>query len=234
MCGRVYVKSSLADMVRNFGFADPGAIGALDNTFPRYNGAPSQMYPIIVLDELMKTSAMFVSARWGFVPSNRPGLLVNARSESVATNGMFRRAYQSRRALMPIDGFFEWKDILGTGKNKQPYALAMKSGEPFALAAIWERWRDPAPGEDIKTFCILTCPPNALVANIHDRMPVILHPADYRRWLGADLDPRDLLKPFPADLMTMWPISSKVGNPKNDTPDILDPLVAEEPRDLFT
>jgi putative SOS response-associated peptidase YedK len=184
-------------MVAKFSFADAAAVGALDNTFPRYNGAPSQIYSIIIVDELTKGSFMFVSARWGFVPKDRPGLLVNARSETVATNGMFRRAYQSRRALMPIDGFFEWKDIYGTGKNKQPYALAMKSGEPFALAAIWETWRYPATGEDIKTFCVLTCEPNSLVATIHDRMPVILHPADYGRWLGTGPDPRDLLKPFP-------------------------------------
>jgi putative SOS response-associated peptidase YedK len=98
---------------------------------------------------------------------------------------------------MPIDGFFEWKDIHGTGKNKQPYAIAMKNGSPFALAAVWDTWRDPLTGEDRRTFCVLTCEPNEMMATIHNRMPVVLGPADNHRWL-MDEDPRDLLKPFPA------------------------------------
>ena len=230
MCGRVYVKSTLADMVSHFSFSDPAEVGALDNTLPRYNGAPTQDYPIIIVDELAQGSTMFVSGRWGFV-TKTGGLVINARSETVATNGLFKWSYQQRRALMPIDGFFEWKDIYSTGKDKQPYAIAMKSGEPFALAAIWEMWHDAKTEERIRTFCVLTCEPNEMMATIHNRMPVILGPADYSRWL-MDEDPRDLLKPFPAELMTMWPINRKVGSPKNDTADILD---REEPirTDLF-
>jgi putative SOS response-associated peptidase YedK len=230
MCGRVYVKSTIADMVRRFSFANPARINALDNAFPLYNGAPTLSYPIIIVDEFALGSTMFVSGHWGFV-TKTGGLVINARSETVATNGLFKRAYQQRRALMPIDGFFEWKDIFGTGKDKQPYAIAMKSGEPFALAAIWEMWHNAKTEEKIRTFCILTCEPNEMMATIHNRMPVILHPSDYMRWL-TDTDPRDLLKPFPAELMTMWPINKKVGSPKNDTPDILD---REEPlrTDLF-
>ena len=230
MCGRVYVKSTLADMVSRFSFAEPSEVGALDNTFPRYNGAPSQWYPIIVLDELAMGSMMFVAGRWGLM-TRTGGMVINARSETVATNGLFKWSYQQRRALMPIDGFFEWKDIYSTGKDKQPYAIAMKSGEPFALAAIWEMWHDPKTEERIRTFCVLTCEPNEMMATIHNRMPVILAPADYSRWL-MDEDARDLLRPFP-ELMTMlWPINRKVGSPKNDTADILD---REEPirTDMF-
>lgn len=137
---------------------------------------------------------MFVAARWGFV-TKTGGLIVNARSETVATNGLFKHAYQQRRALMPIDGFFEWKDIFGTGKDKQPYAIALKSGEPFALAAICDDWRDPKTGELVKTFTVLTCEPNEMMATIHNRMPVVLHRGDYERWL-MDPDPADLMKPF--------------------------------------
>jgi len=109
----------------------------------------------------------------------------------------------------------------------------MKDGAPFALAAIWDSWRDPAlGGEERRTFCILTCEPNALMATIHDRMPVILNPEDYARWLSAEEDPRDLLQPFPAELMTMWPIDRKVGSPKYNEPDILDEL-APIKTDLF-
>jgi hypothetical protein len=92
----------------------------------RYNGAPTQDYPIIIVDELAQGSSMFVSGRWGFV-TKTGGLVINARSETVATNGLFKWSYQPRRALMPIDGFFEWKDIYSTGTDKQPYAIAMRS-----------------------------------------------------------------------------------------------------------
>lgn len=152
MCGRVHVKRSIAEMVSKFSFADPGEINAIANQFPRWNGAPRQTYPIIIVDELVRSTTMFVSARWGLIPywnkdpkgGHQP---INARSEEVKTKASFKAAYQRRRALMPIDGFFEWKDILGNGKDKQPYAIAMKSGEPFALAALWESWKDPATGE---------------------------------------------------------------------------------------
>lgn len=240
MCGRVYVKTTLDGMIANFAMAQRSAdIAGLANGFPRWNGAPGQDYPIII-QEPDVAAPIFVRARWGFMPGwareARPGGRpppVNARAETVATSGMFKNAYRYRRALMPIDGYFEWRDIHGTGKNKQPYAIAMKDGSPFALAAIWESWRDPETGLETRTFAVLTCAPNELMATIHDRMPVILHRKDYQRWLSpAEPDPRDLLKPFPADLMTMWPIDRKVGSPKNNTPDVLDP-VDPDPGDLF-
>lgn len=230
MCGRVHIKTSLAGIMDAFAFAARSeGIDGLANAFPRWNGAPGQDYPIII-QEPDVAGPVFMRANWGFVPrwakersaTGRPPP-INAKSETVATNGMFRHAYTARRALMPIDGFFEWKDILGTGKNKQPYAIAMADGSPFCLAAIWETWHDSATGEDTRTFCVLTCEPNPLMATIHDRMPVILDPADYGRWLSPDeRDPRDLLKPFPAERMKMWPIGRKVGNFRNNTPDILD------------
>ncbi|WP_331374772.1 SOS response-associated peptidase [Sinorhizobium chiapasense] len=233
MCGRVYIKSTLEGLFRAFSFAQREAgAEALANQFPRYNGAPTLFYPIIIRDVVRDPDVFgptFVSARWGLVPGwmkqQRPGRPpINARREGISTNGMFKWAYANRRCLIPIDGFFEWKDIYSTGKNKQPYAIAMRSGEPFALAGIWETWRDPETDEDIRTFCVITCPPNDMMATIHDRMPVILHPEDYARWLSPEPDPYDLMTPFPAELMTMWPIDRKVGSPKNDSADILDPV----------
>ena len=100
----------------------------------------------------------------------------------------------------------------------------MKTGEPFCLAGIWESWRNPDTDEDIRTFAIVTTDANAMVADIHDRMPVILHRDDYERWLSQEPEVPDLMKPFSPELMTMWKIGSKVGSPKNDTPDILDPI----------
>jgi putative SOS response-associated peptidase YedK len=197
---------------------------------PRYNGAPSLDYPIIIKDlvrEPVTMGTIFVSARWGLIPrwmapGGRPPP-INARCEGIATNGMFKSAYRARRCLVPIDGFFEWKDIFGTGKNKQPYAIALKSGKPFALAGVWETFRDQA-GIEIRSFAIVTCPANEMMADIHHRMPVILNPEDYDRWLSSEPDPHDLMRPFPSELMTMWPIDRKVGSPKNDSPDIIEEI----------
>ncbi len=231
MCGRVYIKSSLDDLLRGFSFAERSAVMGMANQLPRYNGAPSLTYPIIITDVIRDPDVFgptFVSARWGLIPRwmKAPGRPppVNARCEGISATGLFKHAYRYRRCLIPIDGFFEWKDIHGTGTLKQPYAIAMKSGEPFALAGIWDTWRDPKTDEDIRTFCVVTCPANEMMSTIHDRMPVILHRQNYDRWLSSEPDPSELMKPFPAELMTMWPIDRKVGSPKNDTADVLDPV----------
>jgi putative SOS response-associated peptidase YedK len=125
--------------------------------------------------------------------------------------------------ILPVDGFFEWKAIKGL-KAKQPFAIAMRDGSPFAIAGIWENWRDLASGEWQRTFAIITVPPYELLAQIHDRMPAILGRADYDRWLSDESDPRDLLRPFPSELMRMWPISTRVNKPENDEASILDPV----------
>jgi putative SOS response-associated peptidase YedK len=130
---------------------------------------------------------------------------------------------RKRRCIVPVDGFFEWKAIKGQ-KAKQPYAIAMKDGAPFGIAGIWENWKDAPPGEWIRTFAIITTDSNELVAEIHDRMPVILAATDYFRWLGEEPDPRDLMRPFPAHLMRMWPISTRVNKPENDDPSIIEPI----------
>ena len=123
---------------------------------------------------------------------------------------------------MPIDNFFEWKAIKGI-TPKQPYAVGMESGEPFALAGIWENWQRPETGEWVRTFAVITTAANELVGDIHDRMPVIIPPESYDRWLSTlDPDPRDLLVPYPAGPMKIWPISTRVNKPENDDASILD------------
>jgi putative SOS response-associated peptidase YedK len=122
-----------------------------------------------------------------------------------------------------VDGFFEWKAIKAQ-KAKQPYAIDMTDRSPFGIAGIWENWKEPASGEWIRTFAIITTEANELVATIHNRMPAILPPFEYARWLGPDPDPRELMQPFPADLMRMWPISTRVNSPENDDPAILAPI----------
>lgn len=166
--------------------------------------------------------------RWGLIPywckdpsgGRKP---INAKCETVRDLPTFRDAYRKRRCIVPVDGFFEWKAIKGQ-RPKQPYAIAMKDGTPFGLAGIWENWKEPAAGEWLRTFAIITTDANELVADIHDRMPVILAPGEYARWLGEEFDPRDLMQPFPADLMRMWPISTLVNKLENDGPSIVEPI----------
>ena len=133
--------------------------------------------------------------------------------------------------LMPGDAVFfrstasfEWKAIKGL-KAKQPFAIAMRNGSPFGIAGIWENWKEPASGEWQRTFAIVAVPPNELLAQIHDRMPAILEGADCDRWLSDESDPRDLLRPYPSELMRMWPISTRANKPENDEPSILDPII---------
>jgi putative SOS response-associated peptidase YedK len=121
---------------------------------------------------------------------------------------------------VPVDGFFEWKAIKGQ-RAKQPFAIAMKDGSPFGIAGLWENWKSIETGEWLRTFAIITVPANELVAAIHDRMPAILHKEDYDRWLGTDLDPRDVLRPFPSELLRMWTIATRVNSPMNDDEELL-------------
>ena len=231
MCGRITQKSN----PKVLGLKIATLVEPLyaDNTPPRYNGAPGQDHWVIRQDPKSGERTLD-RLLWGLIPywcrdakgGRRP---INAKSETVATLPTFRDAYRRRRCILPIDNFFEWKAIRGQ-KAKQPYAIAMKSSEPFGLAAIWENWKRPETEEWIRTFAVITCPANELVADIHDRMPVIIPSESYDRWLGTlDENPLDLLVPFPVPLMRMWPISTRVNKPDNDDPTILDHAV--EPAD---
>jgi putative SOS response-associated peptidase YedK len=121
---------------------------------------------------------------------------------------------------MPVDGFFEWRAVKGA-RVKQPYAIAMKDGSPFGLAGLWENWKNPKTGAWERTCAIITVPSNELVRQIHNRMPAILEPAGYSRWLGLEPDPSDLLIAYPPERMTMWPISMRVNAPENDDASLL-------------
>jgi putative SOS response-associated peptidase YedK len=119
---------------------------------------------------------------------------------------------------VPVDGSFEWQETKG---NKQPYAIGMIDGAPFGLAGLWENWKDPATNEWARTFTIITVPSNEMVARIHDRMPAILRPEDYERWLSSESDPHDLLITYLSELMKMWPFSKRVNSPRNDDAELL-------------
>jgi putative SOS response-associated peptidase YedK len=139
-----------------------------------------------------------------------------ARPPTVARLPTFRHAFERQRCILPVDDFFEWKAIKGQ-KASHPFAIAMRDGSPFGIAGLWDMWKDPTSGEWVCTFAIITVLANELVGAIHDRMPAILHREDYDRWLGPEPDPREALRPFPFELLRMWPISTRVNSPMNAT-----------------
>lgn len=189
---------------------------------PRWNIAPTQYAPT-VRQEPREPRRTWVIARWGLVPSWTKDASIgfrttNAMSETAADKPAFRDAMRRGRCLIPADGFYEWKRL--GPKEKQPHNFGMADDGLFAFAGLWERWRDESNGQMLETFTILTTAPNSLVSDIHNRMPVILRPEDYDRWL----DPRvtnparinGLLKPFDAALMRLYPVSSRVNHVEYD------------------
>jgi putative SOS response-associated peptidase YedK len=230
MCGRVIQSSEPLRLAIVDGLDVSN--GRMQNVGPRYNAAPSQ--ELLVIRQNPKTGERSLDLlKWGLIPNwcqdpkggRKP---INAKAEGVSMRPTFRDAYAYRRCIVPVDGFFEWRAIKGVGA-KQPYAIAMKDGSPFALAGLWENWRNPNTGEWERTFAIITVLSNELVSQIHDRMPAILRRSDYDRWLSREPDPRDLLITYPSEAMTMWAISTRVNKPENDDPSLLDRV--EEPAD---
>jgi putative SOS response-associated peptidase YedK len=184
---------------------------------PRYNIAPTDQIPTIRVDP-RDGARELVMARWGLVPwwsKEIPKVPhINARAETIATSRMFREAFARRRALIPATGFFEWQK---RADGKQPYRFQIADLEPFAFAGLWELARI---GEkEILSATIIVGAPNPLAAAIHDRMPVILEPEDYDRWLAADTSADKLLallKPYPAEKMRAVAISRRINSVKND------------------
>ncbi|MCA9897857.1 MAG: SOS response-associated peptidase [Anaerolineales bacterium] len=202
------------------------AVNALPPSVPRYNIAPTQPVAAIRLAE--NGQREFTFFRWGLVPSwakdlNIGSRMINARSETVAEKPSFRTAFKRRRCLIPADGFYEWQK---QGSGKQPMFIRPVAERPFALAGLWEVWRDPD-GSVLQTCTILTTTPNELMAPIHNRMPVIVEPEDFDLWLNPEPDPEQglhLLRPYPAEKMAAYPVSTVVNNPRNDMPDCIQPI----------
>jgi len=153
---------------------------------------------------------------WGETARSRFDL-INARAETVSTTPAFRNAFRSRRCLVPASGFYEWQ---AEGRHKQPFWFTPEDGAPLALAGLWERWHGDE--ETIESFAIVTCPANADVAPVHDRMPVILPPEAWRRWLEDPVeDARALMRPAPTGLLRALPVSTRVNRPNIDEPALI-------------
>lgn len=192
---------------------------------PSYNAAPQSTQPVVRLNSDTGKREIALM-RWGLVPywakdAKIGYTTINARAEEVTTKALYREAFKRRRCLIPADAFYEWQRT-GT-KAKQPFAFGLTSGEPYAFAGLWER-RKPKEGDPLETFTILTTDPNELAERVHDRMPVILEPEDYERWMDpgeSARPPVDLLRPYPAEKMRSWTVSDRVGNVRNDDADLL-------------
>jgi putative SOS response-associated peptidase YedK len=189
----------------------------------RYNIAPTQNVPVIRQDakEPIRRASLM---RWGLVPhwAKDPTIgarMINARAETAAERSAFRESLGRRRCLIPADAFYEWKR---NGRSKQPYCFELAGRKPFAFAGLWDQWRAPD-GTSLETCTILTTTPNLILADIHDRMPVILPPASYELWLDPGF--RDLetatamLRPFNTNVMRCYPVSGHVNSVANDGPE---------------
>jgi putative SOS response-associated peptidase YedK len=228
MCGRVRLSSDVSEIKIAFGIASERP---MPNFAPTWNGAPTDQLPIVRLDAKAGERSLDLS-RWGLVPFWAKDIKVgfaniNAKAEGIETRPAFREAFQRRRCIVPVDNFYEWQK---TATGKQPYAIGLADHGVMALAGLWENWRSPS-GEWVRSFAIVTCPPNALCAELHNRMPVILAPDAWPVWLGEEpADPPELkalLASYPAEKMVAWRVSSRVGNVKNNDPSLIEPIAAE-------
>ena len=225
MCGRYFRRSDKQRLAEAFRLGLPTSFEIL----PSFNVAPQTFQPVVRLSSETGNREM-APMRWGLVPfwagdSKLAYSTINAKAETLATSPAFREAFKRRRCLIPLDGFYEWQPI--NAKQKQPFAVSLKSGELFAVAGLWDRWKDKTTGQSLETYTIITTDPNALMEPFHNRMPVIVKPEDFERWM-APADPArlptDLLRPYPDDEMRVWKVASAVGNVRNDNPELVAPI----------
>lgn len=190
---------------------------------PTYNAAPTQSLPVITQDE-PRTIDLY---RWGLIPNwaKEPKVgnqMINARAETLLQKPSFRDSFKRRRCLVLTDGFYEWKQ---TSNQKIPYRISIRDNNLFAFAGIWDVWRTLG-GETLRSFSIITTEPNQAVRSLHNRMPVILKKDNEHRWL-QDIDTQEaqsMLEPYPLDDLKVYPISTLVNNPRNNSEDVIRPL----------
>jgi putative SOS response-associated peptidase YedK len=221
MCGRFTLTVNPAEVQETFSsYTFPQKFA------PRFNIAPTQPVLVIPNDD-QHTADFFV---WGLIPmwAKDPAIgnrMINARGETLEEKPAFRSSLKYKRCLILADGFYEWKGSEGK-KVKTPFFIHMKDRKPFAFAGLWDSWNSPD-GSLVKSCTIITTEPNELTGIIHNRMPVILHPREYAKWLDPSPQTpeqlKPLIKPFPADLMDAYPVSTLVNTPANDMPELVVP-----------
>jgi putative SOS response-associated peptidase YedK len=223
MCGR-FVQYSDPEV-----YASCFELDTVCEAAPRYNLAPTQT--VLAVRKSEDGARVLVPLRWGLVPSWSKGpdsrySMINARAETVESKPAYRNAFKHRRCLIPAEGFYEWKVVNG---GKTPFLIRRTDGEPFGMAGLWETWHDPE-GERLQSCTIIVTDANALVRDIHDRMPVILSPEDYGAWLDPETKDTDrlraMLRPADPDAWKLREVSRKVNNPKNDSPELIEAVAA--------
>lgn len=217
MCGRFARFTDPDELLRPLGVQWQGS-----KLPASYNVAPSQPVLAVRRHDDQREAVLL---RWGLIPpwakdKSIGYRMINARAEGIADKSAYRQPFRRQRCLIPADGFYEWRR---EGGRKQPYYIHRTDGRPMAFAGLWTRWQG---GEEVIESCtIITGQPNALLAPIHDRMPVILDEADYEAWLDSDnpLLLEQLLRPYPADELAIHPVSQAVNNPSHDGPKLIEP-----------
>lgn len=242
MCGRFTLRASASEVAEAFGLLEVAPFA------PLFNVAPTQAVAVVRhVPEAGDSQRDLVWMHWGLVPSwakdrSMGARMINARAETAATKPAYRAAFRRRRGLVVADGFYEWQQPertagLGVGKlagrgkgdKKQPFFFHMQDDRPFAFAGLWESWESPD-GSNLDSCTILTTDANDLMRPIHDRMPVILAPDDYGRWLDQAIEPSEvelLLRPYLGSDLVAYPIGTYVNNPTHDAPQCIAPLTAE-------
>jgi putative SOS response-associated peptidase YedK len=232
MCGRAKLPDDVSEIKLDLKID----FDEIDDYRPRWNAAPTSKLPVVVSRDGARTLALM---RWGLVPSwAQPDVkslkigysTFNARAEGIDTRSAFRAAWKAgQRCLVIADGYYEWRDA-----DKQPFAVALGNRGPMTFAGLWDQWRAPD-GVMLKSFAIVTTGANELLAPLHGRMPVLIPPDRWSAWLGEnrrDQQPatgselKAMLKPYPGAAMTFWPVDRRVGNVRNDSPDLFAPLAA--------
>jgi putative SOS response-associated peptidase YedK len=221
MCGRFALTATPEEIAQQFD------LNAVSSLAPRFNIAPSQPVAAVRLNR-DTGQREFVHFHWGLIPAwaKDPSIgykMINARSETVAEKPSFRNALKYRRCLVPVSGFYEWQKV---GKGKQPHFIHLVEQPLFAVAGLWEHWQS-ADGSEIESCTLLTTAANEMMRPLHDRMPVILQPDDYALWLDPQETKADqllpLLRPFPSERMTAYPVSTIVNSPFNEIPACIEP-----------
>jgi len=232
VCGRYSLAWETHGIERHFSI-----VASMPRLQPRYNIAPSQ--PALIVhddrDRDGRRTARYV--QWGLVPfwADDPSIgnrMINARAESVASKPAYRAAAKYRRCLVPAGGFYEWAKV---DRAKQPYYFRYEQARPLAFAGLYEHWQDDS-GTELDTCTIITTEANELLSKIHNRMPVLIQPADYDRWLDTGTEDAaavtDLLRPADSDAMITYPVSRRVNSPRHDDASLIEPIEAQG--DLFT
>jgi putative SOS response-associated peptidase YedK len=227
MCGRFTQERPASELAEIFA-AEPLA----DELGARYNVAPTDDAFVVVQREDRRAITAY---RWGLIPHWSTDLkggsrMFNARAETITTSPAFREAFVRRRCIVPVDSFYEWKR---EGTIRQPYRIGRADGRPLALAGLWAGWRDPALDEVRRTFTIITAGPNTAMADLHDRMPVVLDERDWDRWLSdgrspSGADPSELLgllQPTDDLALRIYAVNRYVNDVRRDGPELIQPLV---------